>query len=214
MARPNVTGRVLRGEASRELVAPFEPTAVSDSGDVNPEQAGYDAGFARGVEEGREAGERETAGLRLRLARALEKMATLSRERVQLHEKDLVRLALAMASRLVRRQVRQEQELVRRTFKEALETFSVGRPLQVRVHPADADALWMLSPELAGMNEISIRQDRSLEPGDLVVTDGATEVDARISSQIAALARAAGVPAPDEAGGQQEKTAGGEEVKE
>ena len=191
--------RVLRAGEADERVAPFEaPVMISDGPECNPEEEGRAAGYARGIEEGRRDGERQVAGMRRRMADTLEEIDLLAHDRVRRHEDELVRLAIAMAARLLRRAVAADDPVVERVVREAVETFPPGAPVTVRVHPDDADALWMIVPSLRKDGQVTVVPDKSIEQGGARVEDGDLEADARIDAQIRALARDLGVEPPRE----------------
>lgn len=191
--------RVLPASEADEWIAPFEAQVmISDGPETSPEEQGRAAGYARGIEEGRRDGERQMAGMRRRMADTLEEIDALARDRVCRHEEELVRLALAMAARLLRRSIAAGDPLVERVVREAVETFPPGSPVTVKVHPDDADALWMIAPSLRQNGQVTVVPDSSIECGGARLEDGDLEADARVESQIRALARDLGVDPPRE----------------
>jgi flagellar biosynthesis/type III secretory pathway protein FliH len=93
----------------------------------------------------------------------------------------LARLLAAIASEILMREVRTSPAdlaaLVARIVDE-----QAAPPLQVRVSAADRDALAACA--------IDVVEDRSLEPGDAIVTFAAGEIDARLGVRLAAVLEA------------------------
>ncbi|MFQ5719032.1 MAG: FliH/SctL family protein [Acidobacteriota bacterium] len=191
--------RILRAPGAEERISPLVVSAtISDGAGVTPEEAGRAEGYARGVEEGQRDGSRQVAAVRKRLCDTLEELNVLAVDRVRRHEKELIRLALAIAARLLRRAVADGDPVVERTVREAVESFPPGASVTVKVHPDDADAMWMIAPDLKTPGQVHVVPDASIEPGGAHLSDGDIEADARIDAQLAALARDLGVAPPGE----------------
>ena len=182
--------RVLRAIEADDRVAPFHaPAMISDGPEMSPEEEGRAAGYARGLEEGRRDGARQASAMHRRMAETLEEVEALARDRVRRHEDELVRLAVAIAARLLRRAVAADDPVVERAVREAVEIFPPGAPVTVRVHPDDADALWMIAPSLRKDSQVTVLPDTSIERGGARLEDGDLEADVRLESQLRAVAR-------------------------
>ncbi|GJQ28177.1 MAG: hypothetical protein HBSAPP03_00610 [Phycisphaerae bacterium] len=168
-------------------------------------------GFARGLAEGREEGRREglEAGKAAALAAHAASLRVLEqswgtaleafvadRERLLLDAKaDVVRLALAIATRVTRRTYAHDPTVIGALLEGALSLIAKPTRLVVRVCPADEplarEAIPGLRTALSRVEHIDVIADPSLARGSCVVgTREGGEVDASIGVQLDRIARA------------------------
>jgi len=164
-------------------------------------QAGREEGLKTGSEEGRQAGHQEgVAAAREATATLAETLggivAELSARRAALvkeAERDLLGLAVGIASRIVRRELAVDGGAVARAVAEAAGLAAERTALTVRVNPADLDALRAAQPELtakfAELEDAALVGDDAIERGGcrLVTADG--EVDMQVATQIERIER-------------------------
>jgi len=111
-------------------------------------------------------------------------------------------VALLMASKIVRREVAQDPQILVRTLETVLYKVDAGCELAVTVHPDDA--AWLdAAPETCRRLRIGeVKSDRRLERGGCLVQAADAEWDATIDRQLAVLAEALeevlATPAPSE----------------
>ncbi len=137
------------------------------------------------------------AGRQEGLARAAVALAAAAGERDRIlasAEPELVRLALAVAGKVVAGEVALDRGVVTRIAAEALQAARDRREVVVRVAPADAAALRAEEPRLlealARARAVAIREDPAVGRGGVVVETEAGTVDARIETRLDALRRA------------------------
>ena len=141
------------------------------------------------------AGEARAEGLRDGEARAAATLAAAGAARDRLlaaAERELADLAIAVARKVLGRELAQPGA-VRSIAAAALAQARGRREVVLRVSPADAPALRDAAAPLGAILEraaLSVREDPALAPGDVVVETEAGHVDARVETQLAALARA------------------------
>ncbi len=141
------------------------------------------------------AGEARAEGLRDGEARAAATLAAAGAARDRLlaaAERELADLAIAVARKVLGRELAQPGA-VRSIAAAALAQARGRREVVLRVSPADAAALRDAAAPLGAILEraaLSVREDPALAPGDVVVETEAGHVDARVETQLAALARA------------------------
>jgi flagellar biosynthesis/type III secretory pathway protein FliH len=142
------------------------------------------------VAEAAEAGRQEG------LARAAGMLAATSRERdrrLAAAEREVVTLALAVARKVLDRELAGRAEAVADLAARALEEARGRRDVLLRVNPADAVAVRAAEGRLSAIllhAPLAIREDPSVAPGAAVVETEAGRVDASIDTQLALLARA------------------------
>ena len=135
----------------------------------------------------------ETAGL----ADLLRKIAaSLEAKRAELAgaaERDLVKLALAVAAKIVKAEIRRGGPVAEENLRHAVELTARRQDVKVLVHPADLARLSEFLPELR--REFSDLQNISLEAGDAVRAGGAVvqtregSVDASVATQLEEIER-------------------------
>jgi flagellar assembly protein FliH len=99
-------------------------------------------------------------------------------------------MAVLMASKLVRREVAQDPEVLVRAIETVLYKSAAGCPLSVTVHPEDA--AWLgAAPALCERLRIQeIKEDRRLERGGCLVKTDELEWDATVERQLSVLGEA------------------------
>lgn len=149
--------------------------------------------FAKGYEQGERAGlqaggARAEAMLR-RLAQTLQELADLRREMIRHTERQMVQLALAIAKRVVRREIALDGDLTRSMARLAMERLGDSTTVTVRLHPED------LSVVANGRDEwerphVSVVADPEVSRGGCVVESDFGFVDASVEAQFQEIARA------------------------
>ncbi len=194
------TSRILKGAAplpGRRIEA-----AVWDADlRVREALAGAEAEARRVVAEAEAARERIVAEAteagrwegQARAAAALAR-AALERDRIlAAAEREVAALALAVARKVLGRELRLEREAVIDLAATALAEARTRRKVVLRVSPADAPAIHASEGRLGALlarAHLQIREDASLAPGDAVVDTEAGRIDARVETQLASLGRA------------------------
>lgn len=141
----------------------------------------------RAREEGRAEGRAEVAALLVRARQEVDR-------RIAEADKELRVLAVGIAERLVRRHLALDPETVADIAKAALDEARGRHEFVLRVHPDDVATLERERPGLLSRLSVSahilIRADDGIERGGCVVETDVGTVDARLSTQLAAIQRA------------------------
>jgi len=150
-------------------------------------------GRAEGLEAGRAEGRRA-------LAQAAEGLEAVARELVG-HKPGLydeareqvVELCLALVGRLLGPLAEGDEEAVVRVVERALLLLSDRETLTVRVNPQDLRSLLDAKPQiletLDGIQKLTVLEDPAVRRGGCLVQTPASEIDARLETQLAELAR-------------------------
>ncbi len=105
----------------------------------------------------------------------------------------LVRLAIAIARRIVAAEIRQDRRVIERTVKAALEDLACHGELHVRVHPDDRpvvqDILQTDETLLGRLSNLRVIGDSSIERGGCIVESDYEIIDADIPTQLAQIHR-------------------------
>ena len=105
----------------------------------------------------------------------------------------LVRLAIAIARRIVAAEIRQDRRVIERNVKAALEDLACHGELHVRVHPDDQpvvqDILQTDETLLGRLSNLRVIGDSSIERGGCIVESDYETIDADIPTQLAQIHR-------------------------
>lgn len=148
-----------------------------------------------GRKEGRAEGERAgmaagTAAVQPVLDRMTASIAELASYRARFRrdsEPELLKLALAVARKILRRELTVDPHSLLGILKAALETINQAEVLSIRVAPEDAP---LLSGKLTGLglpDAVEVAGDRTLERGSVILDTRRGQVDASIQTQLAEI---------------------------
>lgn len=150
-------------------------------------QAGYDAGYLEGQTEGL----REAGRMRQEAEEFLRQAIALRRQELLRVEPEIVRLSVAIAERLLGRQLTLLPETIVTIVAQALQEAQQYNKVLVRVHPDDLPVCRAFAGELAEnlreAADLDFIGDKTLASGDcLVETEGAL-LECRLGERLAAL---------------------------
>jgi flagellar assembly protein FliH len=127
------------------------------------------------------------------LGRALDGLATLERQVIASAEAETVRLALAVANRVLAREVESDPQWMRGLLSAALSEVPDRRQVVIRCAPRDAgvirDNLASTVAAVPGTERLHLEEDPALQPGSLVLVSGGTRLDASVASSWERVAR-------------------------
>ena len=146
-----------------------------------------------GLREGEAAGRSKAA---VELEQAFQRLAAsideISGLRVRLRreaEQDLLRLALAIARRVLRRELAIDPEALHGLVLAALEKLQGQEVSRVRVHPSHAPLVSACLRQSATATSVEVIPDASREPGAVVFETERGNLDASVESQLREIER-------------------------
>lgn len=167
--------------------AAFEPGSGGARSAKDPEQKMRDA-YQQGIEEGRQAARAETAAeleaVGTRMARSIEEMSGLRQRFRQEAEEDVVALALAIARRILHRELTMAPDALLGLVKAALEKMCGREVHRVRLSPADAPLVKQYLDQMGLPQRVDVIADSTLERGALLLDSSRGTLDASIETQI------------------------------
>jgi type III secretion protein L len=167
----------------REMVAAAETEARRIVAEAESARARL---FAEATESGRVEGQTRAA--------AAITGAALVRDRILRDaDREVIALALAVARKVLGREVASAPEAVANLAAAALAEARERREVVLRVSPADVATIRAAEGRLAAAlarAPLEIREDPSLERGAAIVDTEAGRIDARVETQLEAIARA------------------------
>ena len=163
------------------------------------EQAARERGHADGLREGREAARGELEQSLARLEALFDAAARPLQSLDEATEREMARLAVAVARRVVAHELRIDPGLVRQAVHEAVAALpSATRSLRVHLHPEDLALLRELN---ATETDWELSADPGLSRGDCRLESESSRLDARVETRLAGIVDAVLGNQDDEAGG-------------
>ncbi|MBI1792082.1 MAG: hypothetical protein HYR60_31540, partial [Acidobacteria bacterium] len=151
------------------------------------------AAFERGLAEGRSLGateaRTETAALIEKLCLAIDAIAEMRPRLRREAEGDMVKLAIAVARRVLYRELSIDPESIHGLVKVALDKLQSREVCRVRIHPAQEEAIRTSLARLEPSRRIELTADRNLQFGDVIVETTHGDLDASVESQLREIER-------------------------
>lgn len=127
--------------------------------------------------------------LREKLTNTLAELANLRPMIAARAERDLVRLALEIAKKVVHREVTMDHEIALTLARVALSRLHNRAIATVHLHPDDYNYVVMHRDKLGSGVSLELIEDRSIERGGCLVSTEMGDIDARIEQQFAEIER-------------------------
>lgn len=168
-----------------------DPVAILNQARSEAEQKVREA-YAEGLRRGQAAGEKQFAESVARAGEMLaEAAAALREERRRFIESlapQVVRLALGVSMRILRREASLSEDVVTSTVRAALAKLADQERIVLRVHPQDLAALRAkrvtLLDEFEGVGQIDLVPDETVGPGGCVAETPRVLLDGRLDRQL------------------------------
>ena len=154
------------------------------------ERDAFVKGFAQGERAGLEAaGQRGEAMLR-RLTDTLDELTTLRTQMIHQTERQMVQLALAVARRIVHREISLDQDLLIAIARVALDRLGETARITVRLNPEDFAITGASRAARLTAGNVEVTADSRISRGGCRVESDLGVLDAGVDAQIQELARA------------------------
>jgi flagellar assembly protein FliH len=154
------------------------------------ERDAFAKGYEAGERAGAEAGAKRADAMLRRLSQTLDDLASVRRDMIRQTERQMVQLALAIAKRVVRREVALDRELTLTMARVALDRLGDSTSLTVHLSPEDFDATSARHGLLHPGSRVTVVSDPSVSRGGCRVESDFGYVDATVDAQFQELARA------------------------
>ena len=162
-------------------------------------EAAKSEGFEQGVSDGRAAASAEMDEM-LETMRGLIEMARAERHKIiEGAEPEIVRLAVAVAERVLAQHIAVDRETVVEMTRSAVARLVNRETVTVRVNPADIEAMRDHRDRIMSMNAIDnmrIIEDQRVDRGGVVLETEAGTIDAKVSTQLREVRRLLAVDDP------------------
>jgi flagellar assembly protein FliH len=157
--------------------------------DLTPHEVQVQEAHRRGYREGEAAGKAAVDAAVQRLAQTVESLAALRGRARREAEEDLLRLAVAIARRILHRELNVDPEAVCGLIKAALEKMQSQEIHRVRVHPDLETPVRHGLEQLAAGRNIQVVAERGRQFGDVVFETERGSLDASVETQLQEIGR-------------------------
>lgn len=182
---PGTTGSARTPASMAKALVPAEVPHISEAELATARQQGFEDGMRRGREEAA-AQLQETLD---RLGETLRELALLKRKIRNEAEQELVQLSLAIARRILYRELATDPESIHGIVHAALQKLQNREIVRVRVYPAAAAAVRVAFERLPNAAAVEIVADTGLATGAILFETALGELDASIETQLQEIQR-------------------------
>jgi flagellar assembly protein FliH len=151
------------------------------------ERDAFAKGFAQGERAGADAAAARGDAMLRRLAQTFEEMVALRATMIQKTERQVVQLALAIAARVIHREVNLDRELLVAMARVALDRLGDASSATIRLHPDEHAAIVALRGGDAD-GAVRLVADPSVARGGCLVQSDFGQIDVSVDAQISELA--------------------------
>jgi flagellar assembly protein FliH len=169
--------------------APSGPVAHAGSALEQHLQAAYQQGF----QDGQNAVQQELGGqldaMASRLARTIEELSGLRQRYRHEAEEDVIALAMAIARRILHRELTVDPDALLGLVKAALEKIEAHEVHRVRVRPEDALLVQQHLDKMGLPQRVELIADPGLERGSAILDSSRGALDVSVETQLAEIER-------------------------
>jgi flagellar assembly protein FliH len=170
-------------------------SSAVDQFDAQAYQKGFSDGTEKGAREGETAGfEQATKKLEPLLdglQQALMQLGNLRQNTYQIIEQEVVELALAIARKVICREIEVDKEVVVCVASEALSKVEDPGNVKIKLNPSDLQFIketkYQLSELIGNIDNVTIEPGENIRSGGCVIETNLGEIDARIEKQLQAI---------------------------
>lgn len=188
-------GQEPREEAAAQ--APEQRGAAAGTPEQRPEGAdterrieeAHRRGFVEGEARGRQTASQQVQAAVERLARSAAEFLALRPQARREAEEDVVQLALAVARRVLRRELTVDPGAILGLVKAAMEKLDARDLRRIRAHPETAALLGKYLQDAGLPERVEIVPDGALEKGAAILETARGSLDASVDTQVAEIER-------------------------
>lgn len=151
------------------------------------------AAYQQGVQEGQVSLRQEMGAqleaMHVRMARAIEEMSGMRQRFRQEAEQDVVALALAIARRILHRELTVAPDALLGLVKAALEKIEAREVHRVRIRPEDAPMIKQFLEKMGLPQRVEVLSDPGLERGAAILDSTRGALDASVETQLSEIER-------------------------
>jgi len=196
--RPDAVGRA-PGAAGKtgaspivraRLLDPAHPPADLTERLGAVERDAFAKGYTEGDRSGQQAAAQRNEAMLRRLVATIEEIASVRAGMMRKTERELVKLAVAMAERIVRREVDSDAELLAGMARVAIDRLGQDIAATIHLNPEDYEAMMTARKGAAFEGAVEVVADAMVGRGGCLVKSSFGTVDAGIDTQIREMSHA------------------------
>ena len=156
------------------------------------EQEAFAKGYAHGEREGQTVAAKRGEALISRLSGTIDDVAALRAGMLHKTERDVVRIALAIAERVLSRELAVDPELLLAMARVAIDRLGDGIAATIHLHPDDHRAMTAVRAKRPDVvpSAVAIESDLTVPRGGCIVRSEFGVIDLGIGAQVSELSRA------------------------
>ncbi len=178
-------------EPEPEPEPPQPEIDISRYMEIEEAQAQIEAAYKEGVETGINQAEEDYGSAVKALANICNQLNILQETIIRNSSSEFLDFALAIAERIIRFSVSQQDETIVATVKEALQRAIRSEEFTIYLHPDDMAIIEAKSAEIvnevSGLDNILLKNDSSIERGGARLESDNCTIDATVASQFATI---------------------------
>lgn len=154
------------------------------------EREAYELGFKAGERAGFAIGAQKATVTTQALARLLAEIGRFRNEMYRSAEKELTTLALAIARKVIGREIEISGEVVRGFARDAIDALTGEREIIIRINPKDMETIRQYRAEIldqGAAKSVRLRSDESVSRGGCIVETNFQEAEATIDGFLRAI---------------------------
>lgn len=178
-------GRTPVGQASAKGAAAAEKTVqVTDAQLKDLQQTAYEKGYAEGMK----SQNKEVAAKLDALGAVARTIPQIKKDILAKGEEQMVKLAMAIAEKILHQEVATRKEIILEVLKGALKNIAETDGMKIRLNPHDFRYMMEVKKDFLhsfdGIRNMVFEEDSSVKRGGAVVETMFGEVDARLENQL------------------------------
>jgi flagellar assembly protein FliH len=146
-------------------------------------------GFQDGEASGRQQAAAQVEAMLARLARSIDEVRGVKRKLRDEAEADLLQLALAIARKVLHRELNTDPEAIAGLIRVALERMNARDIIKIRVHPGHREVLQQRLAQLHPGSAVEIAPEPKLEAGSLIIETIRGEFDVSVDTNLKEIER-------------------------
>ena len=177
----------------KELEKQFQKAALEAKSKLEQQiqetqKKSFDMGFADGINEGMIRQQKEYAQTISSVVATIRELSGLRQKIIEETEQDILRLAFAVAEKVLAQEVQQNKTVAASILKEAIRGIKARDGMKVHLNPQDFHNIMEIKKELQtemeGINDILFEEDPGIKPGGVIIETLFGEIDARLNQQL------------------------------
>ena len=149
--------------------------------------------YRSGFEDGKEIMREEQEMVIQLFLNLIEELKKQREEYLKSVEKDMVRLSLEIASKVIQQKIEQDEKVILKNLKHALKHLLDKGRIIIRLNPADLEIVSKHSKEIKsaeGLKELILEEDSKVTRGGCLIYSELGHIDAQIETQLEMIGKA------------------------